>query len=591
MRKKGRFTSSHVIIPVEFDSVFSGMPRENAGVVLRMLSRDSLVKLASLLKREYCGRPAQRMANLLSSSDIHFLPLLYQLQRHSEDTKHLKGAEVVVAFDNTPLELLRIAFSISPTEMNDVSPMRTDELQWRITKLIAQINQDSMKYSTAETPRSEFAQLLLVNDASYKDIYGIESKGQLIIQPVQAVLFFQLLESKPKYSGLLNAFYEYYGISSWKEYVKTIYTLSLLCFKKGEGIYPEDKLEQSENTLSRSVLERLSIASNEGVIPYACSDEYDEKGNSDYRVFKGRPLFKLSNGDFVIYNQSILIDRLFQGLYFDFHSIAKGLAENHPDIAHLFTSDFIEKTLFVSVVGDCISKCRYTAYNEDSLSQIHRLSSKELGYPDYFIRNNMRNSVMLFECKDIRLNAWIKERRDSALLERELENKLVNKTYQLDRENKCRKQLPKPRRIGVGQLAGHAANIRKGVFPWAEDLPVDVTIYPVLVIADNRLIYDGLPLLTQLWYYDCLDNEGCDKTVQDRPLIMMSPLTLIKYKKLFKVHGFEYYFEKYYEATSVKPKSATDLFNKVMSFETFMEQYSYSLQGLRKHLMKTIYDR
>lgn len=42
---------------------------------------------------------------------------------------------------------------------------------------------------------------------------------------------------------------------------------------------------------------------------------------------------------------------------------------------------------------------------------------------------------------------------------------------------------------------------------------------------------------------------------------------------------------------SVKPESMADLFNEVMSFDTFMEQYAYSLQGLRKDLMKMVYER
>ena len=106
--KNNRFTSFSIIIPVEFDSVFFGMQREKPERVMRMMSRDSVAKLASLLKREYCGQPAQKMTHLISTSDPHFMPLCLQLKRHIEQTKQVKGANVVVAFDNTPLELLRI---------------------------------------------------------------------------------------------------------------------------------------------------------------------------------------------------------------------------------------------------------------------------------------------------------------------------------------------------------------------------------------------------------------------------------------------------------------------------------------------------
>ncbi len=586
---KGRFKSLSIIIPIEYDSIFFGLARVDAHAVMRMISRDSAVKLASLLKREYCGQPAPKIAQLLSSGDPHFVPLLAAVKQYSDRMIKENGAEVVVAFDITPLELLRIACSIPPEDMREVSPSRRDELQWRITKLITQINQRLMGFKAPKATANDVAKLLLVNDASYKDIHKTDLKGEFIIQPIQAVLFFQLLESNERYTGLLNAFCNFYGIGSWREYVKTIYSLALQSYKMGNGLYPVNMVEKNAAFLSKSVIDRISIDANAEVLPYANSDEYDSEGNSDYREFKGRPLFKLSNGDYVIHNQTILIDRLYQGLYFDFQHIATKLSDRHPDVSNLFTSAFIEKTLFVGTVRDCICRCRYVAFDEEKLAAIHKINQGELGYPDYIIKRKSNKSIILFECKDIRLNAWIKEQRDYDLLERELKNKIVRKTYTLDKEHRCHKDIPSPKRIGVGQLAGHTASIRNKSFPWNPELKDNVKIYPILVIADNRLIYEGLPRLAQQWYKDCLVAEGVNNMHNERPLIMISPLTFIKYKKRFLRYGFEHYFELYYKAISQRSKSKVNLFNQVMSFDTFMEQYSYSLSGLRKMLMKTIF--
>lgn len=588
---RNRFKSFSLIIPIEYDSIFAGLTRENADVVLRMISRESVVKLASLLKREYCGQPAIKIVQLLSAYDPHYATLYYNVKRYVDIVSKDGGAEVVVAFDNTPLELLRVAFSIPPSEMKEVSPLRTDEFQWRITKLITQINQSLMEFTASKISANNVSKLLMVNDASYRDIHKTDLKGEFIIQPVQTILFFTLLESNKKYVGLLNAFCGYYGIVSWKQYVKTIYSLALQSYRNGNGVCPLSVVEQNAEFLSKSVLDRIAIDANAEVLPYENSDEYDSEGNSDYREFKGRPLFKMSNGDYVIHNQSILIDRLYQGLYFDFQYIAGQLKEKSPDIPNLFTSEFVEKTLFVGTIRDCICKCRYVAYDEEELAAIHKIKKGELGYPDYMIKSKSAKSIVLFECKDIRLNSWIKEQRDYDLLERELKNKIVSKTFILDREHRCHKDLPRHRRIGVGQLAGHIASIRKKRFPWDSNLRDDIKIYPVLVIADNRLIYDGLPSLAQQWYQDSLLAEGVNEPHNECALIMMSPLTLIKYKKRFLKHGFEHYFEQYYTAISKSPKNAVGLFNKVMSFDTFMEQYSFSLQDLRKKLMKTIYEQ
>lgn len=588
---RNRYESHSIIIPIEYDSIFSGMIRENAADVMRMISRESAVKLASLLEREYCGQPAIKIVHLLSRSDSHYVSLYCYVSKYVETISKERGAGVVVAFDNTPLELLRLAFSIPPSEMKDVGPLRTDELQWRITKLITQINQSLMEFRAPEVTYDNVEKLLLVNNASYKDIHETELKDAFIIQPIQAILFSQLLESRKKYSSLLEAFCVYYGIPSWKQYVKTIYSLALQSYKDGNGIYPVSMVEQNAEFLSKSVLDRIAIDANAEIIRYANSDEYDSTGNSDYREFKGRPLFKMSNGDYVIHNKAILIDRLYQGLYFDFQDIAGSLSERHPDISNLFTSEFIEKSLFVGTVRDCVCKCRYVAHDEDGLAAIHKINQGELGYPDYVIKRKSGKSIVLFECKDIRLNAWIKEQRDYDLLERELKNKIVSKTFNLDRKQRCHKDLPKPRRIGIGQLAGHTASIRQKQFPWASNLRDEIKIYPILVIADSRLLYDGLPKLAQQWYQDCLAAEGVNNPQNECPLIMMSPLTFIKYRKHFLKHGFEHFFERYYNAISRCPEDTVDLFNKVMSFDTFMERYSFSLQGLRKKLMKTIYEQ
>ena len=524
-----RFKSYRLIIPLEFDSVFKWEFRVRPRKVLAMLSRENLVKLAMLLCKEYCGKPAIKTVQMLSSTDKHTLLLANRIKHHVVELKQQNNTDVIVAFVNTPLELLRIAFSIDPDKMRDAKVSRIDDLQWKLVKLITQINQNLMHFKAPRKDKGDFAKLLLVNDASNRDILKQDIKGQFVSQPIQAVLFFQLLESKQKYTKLLNAFYERYGISSWKEYVRSVYGLALFSLKEGTGVYPRKKIEETPELVSLSVLDKISIDANNEVIKYACDNVCDNQGNSDYKVFKSRPLIKLSSGDFVIHNPAIVIDRLYSSLYFDFKDIREDIAGKQPDVNNLFTSEFIEKTLFSEVVSKCINHRYCKSYREEDLIQIHKITDGELGYPDCFVRQNTDEAVVLFECKDIRLNAWIKERRDYGLLEKELKNKIVTKTYKIDKKSKKQIKIS-PKRIGIGQLAGHVANIRNGSFPWALDLPDDIVIYPILVIADNRLVFDGLPRLAQKWYYECLASEGLQKLQLERQLIMMSPLTFIKYQ-------------------------------------------------------------
>ena len=239
-------------------------------------------------------------------------------------------------------------------------------------------------------------------------------------------------------------------------------------------------------------------------------------------------------------------------------------------------------------MNECLSPDIYSSYDENHLKELYRIHDGEPGYPDYYLRNSITNAVVLFECKDIRLNSYIKEQRDYDLIEEELRNKIVEKTYQLDAENKCRKKVG-PRRIGIGQLAAHVANIKRSTFPWDTTLPPDCSVYPVLVIADNRLLFDGLPYLAQQWYQERLAIEGTIPK-SSRPLIMMSPLTLLKYRPLFKENGFEFYFEEYYASLqSVSGDDIMGTINGMISFDSFMGQYPYSLEELREEIMTTLF--
>lgn len=56
-----------------------------------------------------------------------------------------------------------------------------------------------------------------------------------------------------------------------------------------------------DSLITQSVIDKLSISSEENNIPYSSKDEYDQGGNSDYKMFRDKPLFKLTNGDYVVY--------------------------------------------------------------------------------------------------------------------------------------------------------------------------------------------------------------------------------------------------------------------------------------------------
>ena len=114
-----------------------------------------------------------------------------------------------------------------------------------------------------------------------------------------------------------------------------------------------------------------------------------------------------------------MLDRLYGSLYFDFKKIVETAKIPKINVNGLFTSEFIEKTIFDGLMDESSFPSYYLKYSEKACNLQFKANENELGAPDYLLQNKKENSVILFECKDIKVNAWIKEQRDYSLLEAE----------------------------------------------------------------------------------------------------------------------------------------------------------------------------
>ncbi|WP_373731195.1 hypothetical protein [Bacteroides heparinolyticus] len=211
-----------------------------------------------------------------------------------------------------------------------------------------------MNYKIDKKHKNDLPVLLYTNSASTFDILHYNKQNEYIAQAVQAFMFFRLLESKPKYDVLLNEFYKKFSISNWREYLRTLVSIYCIAYK-GEGGIAANFAIDADSLMTPSVLEELSIPFSHPSIAYSSKDEYGQDGNSDYKAFRDGPLFKAANGDYIVHSRPLLTNRIFSSLYFDFKRIAEQLSTKHPDIGNLFTSEFVEKTLFVGLMKDCIS--------------------------------------------------------------------------------------------------------------------------------------------------------------------------------------------------------------------------------------------
>ena len=299
------------------------------------------------------------------------------------------------------------------------------------------------------------------------------------------------------------------------------------------------------------------------VINYSAIDKDDRCSNSDYRMLRDKPIIKLRNGDFFIYNIEFMLDRLFNSLYFEFKFLNQS-AKLGIDIAKLFTETLSERIMFDMFMSQSINGKKSKGISEAECVENYKKKDNELGAPDYIVMEG--NDVLLFECKDIRISGEVIETHDYEAIINEYKNKLF---YKRGNKNKLHK-------IGITQLTGHIESIRKGKFNWCS-VDKDTDIYPVLVLSDYKNVKMGFNAISNEWYQSSLNELGVVND-KNKLLIVLSFITLFKYNHLFKKNGFKYYFDLYINSVSQSP--VYDILRRNQTFDYFMSQYPYHLDSL-----------
>lgn len=578
-----RYNSMEFRLPIEYFPIFYRNHKPSPWTVLKCFSREEILNLVLMLGNEYVNKPAMNILNLMSDKNwwkkYSFLRLDDYLVSHQFD-----GKKYIVCFPQTLLEILRYAFAISPSSRS-VHNCNQYKIEFNLVKTIALINEQTMAFKV-ENPTS-IEQLMMASIGFNKEIQQFDFKEEFRSQFNLAIKFFTFLTKDERYQKLYKEFLNYYSISTWQEYVLTVLSMAIQGKSHAGLLNLNDEIDP-EHLISKNVLDKISLNLESDVLPFKSKDEYDLTGNSDYRYFRDKPIIKIAENKYAIFHVGFVLDRLYGSLYFDFKKIANSSKNTNVNVNGLFTSEFIEKTIFDGLMDESSLSSYYLKYSEETCNSQFK-ANKGLGAPDYLLQNKNENSVILFECKDIKVNAWIKEQRDYSLLEAELKNKVQLTTWELDYNNKTHKPK-RPKLKGIGQLAGHCANIKKGLFKWGDEIKRDSKVYCVLVIADNRLILGGFPKKANEWYVESLSHEQVGMDSNIRPLIVMSPLCLLKYSSLFAKNGFEKYFEEYYDHINKKTGTPIDLINFSITFDDYMRKYPFKLDAkfdkLKEELMK-----
>lgn len=531
---------------LEHSVLFPKEPKPNIENVVQQFSRNSMISMVIVLTNDYCNKHPSHLVRFFSNG-MEFMDIVRRISRNCNP-----NYDYIILLQQTILQIFRKTIALPAVESNHNTP----EVEMQLFKVIADVNEYEMRtYNVPnEVVPMVFMQSLITYSSNVsKDLYKVRAE----LQTYSAFKFFEFIESEISTNETLRKIYEAFlqrfGIEQGIEYICSLWgMLAATDFRVGK--MPKDLSNDLDKLITKSVLDAITLDYRCLVPDYATDDR---ENNVDYRAFRSKPIIHDEAGNYVIYWMEALIDRLYNSIYFDFGEINKKLGLGYKRIRQLFTDEFIEKRLFRDLMSRTYDPTLYKArYNT---------KEEEGERADYVLTRD--NVTIIFECKDIKLVGEVLETHDWNKIMEEYRNKLRIETYRVNKKGE-REYHDKPKPKGVGQLIKYMTQIREGD-SYYECSP-DNVVYPVLVLYDYKLLLRGFQQIADGWY-----EERENKTENDKPLIVMSFITLIKSYPLFAKNGFAHYFEKYRSFISATSEPG-DL-RRYMTFDDYMQDYGESM--------------
>ncbi|MBO4851652.1 MAG: hypothetical protein J5529_12250 [Prevotella sp.] len=552
----------------------------NVEVILRKYSREKIVKTVNCLSMNYGNAYIPDENNTffseISKEKIKKLNIVI-----GNYLKQNNISKVCYCTQRSILELLRYTFSI-PQNLFENSA-KNENLEYDMFKILLYINQDLMKFSSKEDNSTSlvFLHNYILNDITNGN-YNITYHTQ--IWYFNCLLSF--LNENDKGIILKDLYLQKVGITSLRHYIQTLVYLFYIYIEtkskniKGCPVLYFDFIKDKTRFLHREVCDYLSLDINE-IIPYSSDNDAQRDNNVDYREFRAHPLIKLSDGKYIIYNLQLLCERIYNGLFFDIKQV---WSNKDGDYFQFYNKEVIEHFLFQRTILKCVGNKTTYYYPSKQDILLPNVKDEQDNQPDFYIRE--KDSLILFECKGVKINGSIKDKADADELIRTIKNKLYLSTENTDKKRKAKR---KKEFVGVTQLVKLINSIEDDNFFWDSNIPNDVDYYPVLVLEDPRLSQMGMMKLLNEWYKPLLAKENLTDTIC-HPLIVMSIDTLFRYSEVFKQKGFHYIFNEFFKKNCKNiPHLEWDI-NPLADFDMFMRQ-NFKMSSNKKKYYTDIISR
>lgn len=522
---------------LEFSEFFKGEKPIDIPATLKLYNRNTLVRMAAILSLHYGNMhiPDNERSLFSDYSKKHIPHINALFQAYYKRIGINPNEKVQVVTYRTGLELWRQIFAIHMEDFKDV--IEECDIEFTLFRVILALNEKIVSFNNRKE-LYKLDELMFLNGFLTNDTNNYSLKTVLQSQIYYFRMIVDYIPSNDVLSKATKILFNNWGIKNWQQYYTTLIWLAYETDKyyqekqDGVPVISLDKIRLNDETglFSPSLVDYFSI-NEEEYIPYKEEEGFSKTElNIDYRRFRSKPFVKLKDGTgYVVINNQILCERLFNSLYFDYLPLINGKKGSCGFFD--YNNAFVEKVLFRQTFFNCLPTTCYTFPIRNS-----KEVSEKPNKPDLYARTK-RAELIIVECKAIKMNGECRDDGDYVRLLDELHEKIVLKTRNIDKTRKEFQREPEP--IGVGQLINHIDSIETDSFEWDKSIPNEVSYYPMIVFEDVRLLQPGLLSILNRWFYEEIAKlpEMVLSEMDCKPIMTVSINTLYLYDNLIAKRG------------------------------------------------------
>lgn len=499
---------------LSFSEVFPDEAPKQLHEYLQGIDRKTLMKIGSFFlgfnhKGSQYADPIVFMQMFFSANNFEiFQTASKNIETYLTQKGHtIENAEIPYVVSS--LKFFEFAFNITEEEVNERKSEEKVEID--VFKAYLLINEQLTKVRDSTIHQidnllpfhKKATGILLFLQLHNFDLTNYDIDKLFTTQFLRALMFFDFLHQREDCQTLLEEFYKYFGVEDYKEYLKRILPLTTSIVKKDKEAHTDIVLDESADEKDIEFLNKLSI------------DNIEVLEDFDFKNIRATPIYRVSERAYRIISPLFAMELVYNGLYWKLKEINDKLPKQQKpkDLYGLKTFEFSEKFVLNTVLKEIFGE-RFVQKTGEELDRHFD------GAPDYYVRND--NKIILFESKDIMLNAQIKESMDFLEIQQTLSEKLYKK------EDGTAK--------AVMQLISNVRKILNLNLGFDTDYSTkDVIITPVLVLHYRMFNTSGLNKFINFWFQEelqILKSEGM-KISNVKPLVIVDVDTLIFNKDVF----------------------------------------------------------